>query len=119
MLFVWDGAAADVFRRQCTKSPVSKTRPDSVRAKSVRDPGEYQTVLTGPVAGPARPSLIVVPAMCFHEGIVCAEPKAVNKTHCSAQIRAMRIRDLTSVFIGHIDVSQFYPTKGRISYGKC
>jgi hypothetical protein len=46
-------SATSAAAAQVSKSAVSKTLPEGVRAKSIEPPAEYHTRSTGPVAGEA------------------------------------------------------------------
>ncbi len=65
-----------------SKSAVSKTLPDGVRAKSSEPPAEYHTRSTGPVAGEASISSTEELPTFRQSGCVCA---AASNTPVSAR----------------------------------
>ena len=85
-----------VLSRQWTKSVVSNTRPDAVWASRALDPAAYQAAATGPDAGSARASLIVVPAMRFHAWVVCGVV-CPDAGYASRQLAAMTPMRATSI----------------------
>src|SRR5271156_3120089 len=80
------GTASSEFSFQCSKSAVSKTRPDSVCTSNRLPPAAYQTDSTGPVAGPAKPRFTVKPATGLQTGAVWAS--AINAPAAKTTIAA-------------------------------